>query len=248
MRLYGENVKLMESYKSIYVPAEPDTGQDNQYDVGIEAESEKCVLRFPFFKKVWADDRIDFYENDTLDRFPEIVDVWSMLKADAYNEFPMSPGDAYFWNRLKSCSAREIYFLDSYFSANSLARLWGVLNDMDRQYDRQMTDVRLYTVAGHEWGDLKKEFEAWRKEKMKFEKITLAICRLDVKLSGKMHDRFVLLGKSLWHFGASAGAMHTNINAYSGPWPDKNGKCMEFMRNLRDHYIVEELSTAQIEE
>lgn len=229
-------MKLKELYNGIQVPDQSNAEQD--------IENVKCALRFPFFNKEWANDDVDFYEGEALDHFPVISEVWSLLNTDMYNVFPKSPGDAYFWKFLKGCSAQEIYFLDSYFSSKNLLRLWDVLKGMDRQCDRWVTDVCVYTVRGHEWDGLKNEFYELLKGDAKFDKITLTICCLDAALSGKLHDRFALLGKSLWHFGASAGAMHTNINAYSGPWPDKNGKCLEFMRSVRKQkHFLDEVST-----
>lgn len=238
---------LEENYKSIRTPVLAESERDNRTGAKLDIENVKCVLRFPYFNKVWASDSIDYYEDDALNRFPIISEVLSLLNTEAYNDFPMSPGDAHFWKCLKSCSATEIYFLDSYFSAKNLARLLDVLKYMDCQSDRELTEIRVYTCAKHEWCCLKNEFERCREEPVRFEKIKLFICRLDDWLLDKLHDRFALLGSSLWHFGASAGAMHTNINAYSGSWLDKTGSCMEFMRNLRDRYVAEEMSTIQME-
>lgn len=236
-------MKTEQLYRGMHISILAEHGQSEHSDGGAVTKNVECTLRFPFFNKDWAGGSIDIYEDDALDHFPETRTVWSMIKTDAYNRFPMSPGDVHFWDCLKRCSAREIYFLDSYFSAKNLVRLWDVLKYMDCQYDRGATDVRVYTGDKHEWACLRDEFKKLCEIGLGFEKITLRICRLDDNLLGKMHDRFVSLGKYFWHFGASAGAMHTNINAYSGPWPDKCGKCVEFMRDLREHYVVEEVST-----
>lgn len=237
-------MKAIQLYKSIRGSALVESGQTGASDVETNAVGMECTLRFPYFNKAWADDDIDFYEGDALDHFPLISDVWPLLNTDTYNAFPMSPGDARFWKFLKSCSANEIYFLDAYFSSKNLLRLCEVLKDMDRQCDRRLTDICIYTVIGHEWDGLRGVFDELLKDGVRFEKMTLTICCLNAALSGKLHDRFALLGKNLWHFGASAGAMHTNINAYSGPWLDKNGKCLEFMREIRMHHLfVDEVST-----
>ena len=170
-----------------------------------------------------------------------------MISTDEYNKFSTSPGDYYFWGKLKSCPASEIYFLDSYFSAANLARLLNIANSMDCQRDRTTTHIVIYTCVGDEWKNLKNEFGKQHARYSRLEKMTITICCVDKRMASKMHDRFALLGNLLWHFGASAGAMHTNMNAYSGPWLDKDGKCMEFMQDLHDHHVVDEVSTTRKE-
>ena len=237
-------------YKGIqtFVPVEP--VQAGAADVGTDIVDEKCTLRFPFFNrtfddKAWDEDDIGSYEGDALDHFPVISEVWTLLIKDKYNAFPMSPGDSHFWKSLKSCSANEIYFLDAHFSLKNLLRLCKVLKDMDRQRDRRLTDVCIYMKKKNEWEGLKQKFDELKRGGTRFEKITLTIYCLRPALSEKLHDRFALLGENLWHFGASAGAMHTDINAYSGPWHDRNGKCMEFMREVRKYRLfIDEVSTA----
>ena len=221
----------------------PELDEERHVEKSLEESAPECVLRFPFFDKEWNGGSIDFYESEAFDHFPEMHKVQSMLATEDYNNFPMSPGDCHFWEMLKSCSASEIYFLDSYFSAANLARLLDIIDYMDCQIDRATTHIVIYTCARDEWKALKSEFEKQNDQYARLEKMTLTICCIDKTMSLKMHDRFALLGKSLWHFGASAGAMHTDINAYSGPWSDKDGKCMEFMRSLREHHVVEAVST-----
>ena len=223
----------MTRYRKILNPLS--SGGDNETQPGLnaDADSVECVLRFPFFNKVWNDEVIDFYESDALDHFPTKDNVWFMLPTGDYEKFPMSPGDAFFWNNLKSCSAPEIYFFDSYFSKKNLARLLDIILFMDSQIRQAETHIYIYTVPGNEMTSLETEFAKHQEEYPRWEKLKLSIYCIKQGIAAKMHDRFALLGQSLWHFGASAGAMHTNINAYSGPWPDKGGKCREFMRDIR---------------
>jgi len=246
--LLGLTEKSMHYYKGIEDPAQSSSEQEDQYNAGADSKNARCVLRFPYFNKVWSDLDINLYEDDALDHFPVLSEIWTMLNTEAYNNFPMSPGDSYFWRQLTCCSAEEIYFLDSFFSAANLSRLWRVLEGMDHQCDRQLTNVCVYTVSGHEWDILKNQFEKLRKDGARLEKITFSIYCLKASLAERLHDRFALLGDSLWHFGASAGAMHTNINAYSGPWSDKGAKCRGFMRNIREQrHFVDKVSTVQEE-
>ena len=234
---------IMKCYSDIHITALTGLDKNDQVESGANLKDVGCVLRFPFFNKKWSGDSIDLYEDDTLNHFPDRNEVLTMLAADDYNSFPKSPGDRHFWESLRNCAAVEIYFLDAYFSAANLARLSDVIDYMDGQIDRGETRICIYTCSGDEWEALKKEFEKRHDKYARLEKVSLAICCIEKNMAKKMHDRFVLLGKSLWHFGASAGAMHTNINAYSGPWPDNDGKCIEFMRNLREHHVANEVST-----
>lgn len=221
----------------------PELGKETSAEASLEEKHPECFIRFPFFDKVWNGSDIDVYEDDALDHFPEVCEVWAMLSSDEYNKFSMSPGDRHFWKNLKCCPASEIYFLDPYFSAANLARLFDVAKSMDCQSDRELTCIFIFTCAGDEWKALKSEFEKHHDLYAGLEKISLTVCRINEIIARKVHDRFAVLGSSLWHFGASAGAMHTNIHAYSGPWPDKGGKCMEFMRGLRKHHVADEVST-----
>jgi len=220
-------------------------GKESHAKTSLEEKFPESFLRFPFFDKVWDGGMIDVYEEDALDHFPETCEVWTMLPTDEYNKFSMSPGDQHFWKCLRCCPASEIYFLDPYFSAANLARLLDVAKSMDCQGDRGSTCICICTCAGDEWKNLKSEFERHRDLYAKLEKISLVACSIKGTMAGKIHDRFALLGNSLWHFGASAGAMHTNIHAYSGPWLDKGGKCMEFLRGLCKYYVEDEVSTMQ---
>ena len=217
--------------------------EERRADSNSGEKQQECLLRFPFFNKVWNGGNIDEYEGDALDHFPETYNVRAMISKVEYNKFSTSPGDNYFWGKLKSCPASEIYFLDSYFSAANLARLLNIANSMDCQIDRTTTHIVIYTCVGDEWKKLKNEFGKRHAKYLCLEKMTITICCVEKSMASKMHDRFALLGNLLWHFGASAGAMHTNINAYSGPWLDKDGKCMEFMRDLHNHHVVDEVST-----
>lgn len=214
-------------------------------DANADGGSAKCVLRFPFFNKAWNNDVIDFYEGDALEHFPVLHEVRAMLTTDEYGKFPMSPGDYYFWDSLKRCPFEEIYFLDLYFSGANLARLLDVMHSMDSQIDRGGTHIYIYTTLGNGLTTLETEFLKHRDECASLEKVKLTICCIEGNLAGKIHDRFALLGNSLWHFGAAVGAMHANLHAYSGPWLDQTGTCREFMRSLRDFHVAKERFSTQ---
>lgn len=79
---------LEENYKSIRAPVLAESERDNRTGAKLDIENVKCVLRFPYFNKVWASDSIDYYEDDALNRFPIISEVLSLLNTEAYNDFP----------------------------------------------------------------------------------------------------------------------------------------------------------------
>lgn len=76
------------------------------------------------------------------------------------------------------------------------------------------------TCCGDEYKRLSAEYNEGR-EQIKYW-VNVDITVYEIKDRDLLHDRFVLLGGNFWHFGASAGGMHTGLNAYSGPWPDTN--------------------------
>ena len=43
-----------------------------------------------------------------------------------------------------------------------------------------------------------------------------------------LHDRFAVVDDALWHFGATVGGGHPNLNAASGPWPAEETRSVDF--------------------
>ena len=52
-----------------------------------------------------------------------------------------------------------------------------------------------------------------------------------------VHDRFALIDRKIWHFGAAIGAMHRSFNAFSGPWEDKDDEMKGFFHKLVEKFI-----------
>ena len=72
---------------------------------------------------------------------------------------------------------------------------------------------------------------AVNRQKRVFKNTTVYLFRLPEEIDTKgippkqkkiFHDRFALVDNAIWHFGAAVGAMHKSINAFSGPWLDKD--------------------------
>lgn len=172
------------------------------------------------------------YEVDSLD-YPLDFDAidksvrnFNSFLTERGSKADVVPGNEDFWGELLKHQTEEIYFIDKYFSSQNLLRLLQICE----RYDNRAT-CRVHVLIGA----IKKETDDARKREIRGalarynrgqakNKVSVYLMkRADREI---IHDRFVVFGKenvecTYWHFGASAGGMMGRLNAFSGPWLDK---------------------------
>lgn len=185
----------------------------------------KPVLRFLSFKTPFDKSRISEHDYEAVYEVgsdfvaPPIVELRAGVSY--FKMFPSySPGDIYFWSKLKYAADGTIYFVDLHFDHKNLNRIIWICECFSRQLTRVETKVIIITGCKAEFKRLKEEYDSGREIFKEWKNVSLSICSIED--DGMLHDRFVLFDGNIWHFGASAGGMHAGLTAYSGPWEDSN--------------------------
>lgn len=195
----------------------------------------KPVLRFLSFKTPFDKSRISEHDYETVYEIgsdfaaPPIAEL--RAGASFFKTFlSHSPGDIYFWSKLKHAADGTIYFVDLHFDYKNLNRIVWVCECFSRQLSRVGTKVIIITGCKAEYKRLKEEYDSGREVFKEWKNVSLSICSiLDSEI---LHDRFVLFDGGIWHFGASAGGMHAGLNAYSGPWEDSSQSLEKLLEQL----------------
>lgn len=183
--------------------------------------------------KVTLDPSLKGYESDSLDcpldfyAIDKSVRNFKDFLVDRNPEMDMTPGNTDFWIELLKHQTEEIYFIDKYFSSKNLLRL---LHICERYDDRATCKVHVLIGTMNEGQtpearkrEIRCVLASYNRGQAKKKVSVYLMKRADMEI---IHDRFVVFGKeniecSYWHFGASAGGMMGRLNAFSGPWLDK---------------------------
>lgn len=174
---------------------------------------------------------------------------------------PMVPGVVDFWKEILNRNPQTVYFLDKYFSIKHINRIFlfsdnirmsnevpafkimiitgAVPSDRkasyDSEYDQEDDNVKYENSKNRLDSKIHIAMRDYHDRKLN-NKVSYHI--LDKESCDLIHDRFVVIdGESekdccFWHFGASAGGMAARLNAYSGPWPDKDRRFCKFIESL----------------
>ena len=200
--------------------------------------AQKPVLRFLSFNCPFNRERNCVYDYESLYEIgssyttPPIRTLKASIRYYSSYE-SCSPGDDYFWSRLKNASDGEIYFLDTHFDYKNLNRIVWICEHFSKQAGREATQVIIITGCGSTFKRLEEEYNSKRALFTSWKNVSLTI--YSAKEHDFLHDRFVLFDGVIWHFGASAGGMHPGLNAYSGPWEDSE----DSMKNLLQIVVSE---------
>lgn len=128
-------------------------------------------------------------------------------------------------------SARcHIYLFDNYIGPNEFCRILQVLLQREKIIDVPNVNLLLLTSLS------KKTDETAFQSMLATVNSGMAKTRISIlatKGDSAIHDRFALIDNYIWHFGATIGAMHRSLNAFSGPWEDKSNAMFQFF-----HYLV----------
>jgi len=185
----------------------------------------KPVLRFLSFKTPFDNSCISQYDYEAVYETGSdfVAPPMAVLRAGVgyFKTFPShSPGDIYFWSKLKNAADGTIYFVDLHFDHKNLNRIVWICEYFSRQMTRVETKIIIITGCKAEYKRLKEEYDSGREIFKEWKNVSLSICSIED--GGMLHDRFVLFDGNIWHFGASAGGMHAGLTAYSGPWEDSD--------------------------
>ena len=189
------------------------------------AVGSRPVLRFLSFKTSFDQSRISEHDYETVYEIGSdfAAPPKAVLRAGIgyFKTFPShSPGDIYFWTKLKNAADGTIYFVDLFFDYKNLNRIIWICESFSRQMARRATKVVIIIGSKAEARRLKEVYEFKRESFKGWKNVSLSIC--SIQDNDILHDRFVLFDGNIWHFGASAGGMHPGLTAYSGPWEDSN--------------------------
>ena len=193
------------------------------------------VLRFVSFKTPCDPSRrLEYdYESEYEHGSDFVAPSIGELKAGVgyYKTFlSCSPGDMYFWSELKKAADGTIYLVDLHFDQRNLNRIVWICEDFSKQFARVATKVVIITGRKSESKRLKEEYDCGREIFKEWKNVSLSICSIED--DDILHDRFVLFDGMIWHFGASAGAMHAGLSAYSGPWEDRKRSLETLLETL----------------
>lgn len=185
----------------------------------------KPVLRFLSFKTPFDNSCVSQYDYEAVYETGSdfVAPPMAVLRAGIgyFKTFHShSPGDIYFWAKLKNAADGTIYFVDLFFDYKNLNRIIWICESFSRQMARRATKVVIIIGSKAESRRLKEAYECNRESFKGWKNVSLSIC--SIQDNDILHDRFVLFDGNIWHFGASAGGMHPGLTAYSGPWEDSN--------------------------
>lgn len=217
-------------------------------------------IHFPIFPQRWTSNFTKAYgvfsRNFETNSLGEVPDYDTLTQSvTAYNSFcaitpgaPMFPGSADFWEEIrKRKNVTIVYFLDRYFSAKNLNRILLFAKDIPESNGEPEFRIKIITAAKHNKDEI---YEDCKNKligdirilirdlpyKDAASKVALHILNEDEGL--KIHDRFVVFEGTkeedniFWHFGASSAGMSGKLNAYTGPWEDKDGKFCSLIADL----------------
>lgn len=155
-------------------------------------------------------------------------------------KFDITPGVPIFWSSILNAK-HSVAFLDKYLELGNVERILQILERRDGIQDTDAINVVFIGLFNEKADEIK---SAVRKRQDIFQKTTVNLFRLPEEIGATgipakqkkiFHDRFALVDNAIWHFGATVGAMHKSINAFSGPWLDKSNsmRCL-FLEIMQD--------------
>lgn len=196
------------------------------------------VLRFPCCSRLSGEegsDTIHFeadYESDAeQDRAPH---AWRLRQlVGGYEKQKIAPGDSYFWNILRGADVEEVFLVDLHFSSSRFRRLFGVLKERESKCGYGLTRfVVLSSYGRDEWNELEGLYNENRREMTTWKHTIFTISEMNPNDAEIIHDRFVLIGNVIWHFGAAVGGMHADLHAFSGPWEDRDCRLLTLFKGF----------------
>ena len=142
-------------------------------------------------------------------------------------KFHSTPGVPVFWNSTLNAK-HNVAFLDKHLELGNVERILQILKIRDAIQDTDKINVAFIGLFNEKTDEIKSAVCKWQNG---VKKTSVHLFRLPEEIDTKgippkqkkiFHDRFALVDNAIWHFGAAVGAMHKSINAFSGPWVDKD--------------------------
>ena len=143
------------------------------------------------------------------------------LKGLKNSEHQMFLGRQIFWRRF--IESKDVIFIDKYFSLQTLEKMF---YELDRN-EQGSHPASIFILCYNEYKPISEEV----KKRNKYADILVQILP-NRDTAYYIHDRFAIMDDEIWHFGSSIGGAEAHVNAFSGPWEDKNGKFREYAMHL----------------
>jgi len=201
--------------------------QLNERALMVPSPRDRPYLRLPSFRQC-ADGGLVMQDREAFQSLDDIKKrhIWND------NSRQKSLGSNKFMSAFKGIQQTLIF--DSYFDKKAMLFLRDCLDPPPHNLSH------LFILTGH-------EFHAEVEPVFKELKLNLAmrpgrqrmvaglLCELRAGSTPYPHDRFALLDGELWHFGATAGGIHGNVNAFSYGWRDEDVKFSAFFKAAWNH-------------
>lgn len=159
-------------------------------------------------------------------RFPDIQAIKTRKSAE-------QPAPLFAFKKAVSNALKRVLILDGYFlepekgKGNRQSRIDQILMWMPETM--QANDIRILTNALEPNGnvdignDVKKQFQEHAEVINSYRLPGAGKCTIDMKFTldqtfDCVHDRFAIIDDELWHFGATVGGFHSQVNAATRGW------------------------------
>lgn len=181
------------------------------------------------------------YKKDLIAPLKAYDEIERQMANDSILGFRPTPGVLRFWNEMKKAKS-HIYLYDNYVGNKEFCRILRVLMKRDQIPDAPT--IRLLLITSQSKQVDKATLEAMlNSDEVSITKTHISILIIPRPLKTEknssmvdVHDRFALIDKEIWHFGAAIGAMHRSLNAFSGPWEDKDDEMKGFFHKLVEKF------------
>ena len=166
---------------------------------------------------------------------PEISSIAERYKHWKSSDLPILYSEKF---RTALKGIQQLLIFDIYFDEAELK----FLRDMLVPFPHNLS--RVFVLTGHDFENTARPiFDEIRKARIDSRgprNIDFRIlCALRSGHKPYPHDRFAVLDGAVWHFGATVGGIHSNLNAFSYGWADEKVRFSAFFKKAWDHLTDE---------